>query len=94
MNVSSNTSQKSKFFANFYHLWTYEGVDDVMEAVKTAAADAGMSLESVVLALHEVEDRKLEALAGIKNSPAVVWFKINATAIARFIEGSREYKGR
>ena len=57
-----------------------------MQVVEIARNDAEMSLESVIAALQEVEDRKLNALAMTKRSVVITWFSINAGALARFIK--------
>ena len=85
-NEKSITAHKTIFFENFYYLWTFEGYEDAMQAVEIARGDAEISLEKVIEALQEVEDRKLNDLVATKSSPTVVWFTINAAYLARFIK--------
>ena len=77
--------QKSIFFSDFYHLRIYEGCEDVKEIVKKSAQKANLSLDAVVAALLEIENRRVSALALTEDSAVVMWFSVNAGALAKII---------
>ncbi len=88
MSKRITNSQKSIFFENFYHLRSYEGLSDVEKAIRVAASDAGLSIESVLKALQEIENQNDTALIMTQDSAVVIWFKVNAGLLAKFIQQS------
>ena len=88
MSKRVTNSQKSIFFENFYHLQTYEGLSNVEKAIRIAASDAGLSIESELMTLQEIENQNETALVMTEDSAVVIWFKVNAGLLAKFIQQS------
>ena len=78
--------QKCTFFESFYHLVHYEGYDNLMEAVLVATNDAELTVDSVLDALQEVENRKYKALYMTEDSAVKSWFKVNGNALSKLIK--------
>ena len=79
------TKKKIAFFTIFYHLKTYEGYKDLEQAVRIASEKSKLSLDNVLDALQEIENRNRKTLMKTKDSAVFGWFVFNAGSLAEII---------
>ena len=86
MGKLSYIPQKCTFFESFYYLVHYKGYENLMEAVNIATNDAELTVDQVLDALQEVENRKYKALHMTANSAVKSWFKVYGKSLAKLIK--------
>ena len=82
--------RKSAFFEIFYHLKTYEGHKDLEQVAKIAAEKSNLSLDSVLDALQEIENRNRIALINTNDSAVFDWFIRNSGSLAKIIRQNND----